>query len=61
MTAFKILALDTGLFGDAETMQKAVAQVPGSRTIALAPAGMSSDDWDSLLSDIMAADNIITI
>ena len=61
MTTSKILALDTGLFGEAETIHKAVAQVAGSRTIAVAPAGMSSDDWDTLLSDIMAADKIITI
>ena len=61
MTTPRILALDTGLFGDAGTVLKALAQVPGSRTIALAPTAMSSDDWDAILGDVMAADKIITI
>lgn len=61
MSTLKLLAVDTGLFGDAETLLKAVTQVPGSRTIAVTPADMSSDDWDTLLSDIMAADKVITI
>ena len=61
MSALKILALDTGLFGDAATMQQAVAGIPGSRTLPLAPAEMSPDDWDNVLHDIMAADKIITI
>ena len=61
MTTPKILALDTGLFDDADTVLKALAQVPGSRTIAMAPAQMSSDDWDALLGDIMAVDRIVTV
>lgn len=61
MTSPKILALDTGLFGDAETMRQAVAQLPGNNVIPLVPAAMSGDDWDKLLGDIMAADKIITV
>ncbi|NNE21908.1 MAG: hypothetical protein HKN11_04800 [Rhizobiales bacterium] len=61
MSAPKLLALDTGLFDDAETLQEVVKLIAGSRTICLAPAEMSCDDWDKLLSDITAADKIITI
>ncbi|MDH3743027.1 MAG: hypothetical protein OER56_15670 [Hyphomicrobiales bacterium] len=61
MTAPKLLALDTDLFDDAETLQEAVKQIAGSRTISLVPAEMSCDDWDKLFNDIITADKIITI
>lgn len=60
MTTLKLLALDTGLFGDAATVQQALAEIPGSRSIPLT-ADLSPAEWDNVLSEFMAADKIITI
>ena len=56
-----MLALDTGLFTDVETLKEAVAHLPKCQTVELQPAEMSDADWDSVLSKILAADKIITI
>lgn len=61
MSADKVLALETGLFGDTETVRLAMAEMPDCRVVSLDPAAMSAADWDNLLGDIMVADKIITI
>ncbi len=61
MSSTRILALDTGLFGDAAKLKAALAELDVSRIIDLRQADLSDAEWDDVLKDILAAGKIVTI
>ena len=59
----KILALDTGLFPDRETLDAALAEMAAEhhvRRLDAPPAEADEAAWDAALTEILAADMIVT-
>ena len=59
----KILALDSGLFPDRETVEAALAELAAGNDLSrldLAAGDMDEADWDRTLAQIFRADLIVT-
>lgn len=59
----KILALDSGLFPDRETLEAALAELAGAHEVSrldLAGGDMDEAGWDRALAEILRADLIVT-
>ena len=59
----KILALNTGLFPDRETLDAALAEMAAGhhvRRLDLPPPDADDTAWDAALSEVLAADMIVT-
>ena len=59
----KILALDSGLFPDRETVEAALAALAAGHQVSrldLATGDMDDADWDRALAEILRADLIVT-
>lgn len=61
MTDTKTLIIDTGLFDDAGTLREAAGHISGAVTVMLDKDGMSDQDWDSVLNNILSTDKTVTI
>ena len=58
----KILALNTGLFDVDPVLASTIETLPQTKSIDLQQvAPLTSDDWDAIMKEILAADQIITI
>ncbi len=59
----KILALNSGLFPDRETVEAALAELAAGHQVShldLATGDMDDADWDRALAEILRADLIVT-
>ncbi len=59
----KILALDSGLFPDRETVEAALAELAAGNDLSrldLAAGDMDEADWDRTLAQILRVDLIVT-
>lgn len=59
----KILALHTGLFPDRQTLDAALAEMAAGadvRRLDLPPPEADDGAWDAVLTEVLAADMIVT-
>ncbi len=59
----KILALHTGLFPDRQTLDAALAEMAAGdpvRRLDLPPPEADEKAWDAVLTEVLAADMIVT-
>ncbi len=59
----KILVLNTGLFPDRETLDAALAEIAAGhavRRLDLPPRDAADAAWDAVLTEVLAADMIVT-
>jgi hypothetical protein len=60
----KIVALDTGLFPDRETMEAAVGKLEADhevRHIAVPAQNQDEQSWDRVLAEILASDLVVAV
>jgi len=55
------VVLETDLFEDTITLRNALHHLDGISIIHLQPDAMGSTDWDCVMTEILAADRVITI
>jgi hypothetical protein len=59
----KIFVLDTGLFSERATLEEALAALGQDHEVSRhdAEAGLTDDDWDRAVQELVSADRIVTL